>query len=320
MLSPGRLFIILLTGMLLLVAGGCENAPPPNKMQYMKKAEAEAIPSYHFAVHPLHNPTRLLEAYQPLMDWINQNTDDFKLVLEASRNYQFYEKKFAAGKPEILLPNPWHTLQAQKVGYKVIAMAGEREDFRGIFIARKDSPLQSPLELKGQSVSYPSHTALAACIMPQYFLHQNGIDVLHDIDNHFVGSQESSIMNVYLGKVAVAATWPPPWRIFQRDYPDAAAKLKVIWQTPHLLNNSVMVRNDLPASVAQTLQQLLLDLDKSEQGRAALKAMSTKAFYVADDQTYAEVQTYVDRFEREVRQVEDAQGSRGPLTGVDNAL
>ena len=46
--------------------------------------------------------------------------------------------------------------------------------------------------------------------MPQYYLHQQGIDVNRDIQNAYVGSQESSIMNAYLGQSAAGVTWPPP--------------------------------------------------------------------------------------------------------------
>ena len=165
-------------------------------------------------------------------------------------------RRSSAPAARILLPNPWQTLEAMKVGYHVIAMAGDAEDFKGIFIVRKDSGIKTPADLRGKVVSYPSPTALAACIMPQYFLHRNGIDVNRDIENAYVGSQESSIMNAYLGKSAAGATWPPPWRLFQQDHPAEAAQLKVIWETPSLLNNSVMVRDDVPAAVGRRVRRL----------------------------------------------------------------
>lgn len=51
----------------------------------------------------------------------------------------------------------------------MIAMAGDPKDFKGIFLVRIDSGIKVPADLKGKAVSYPSPTALAACIMPQYF-------------------------------------------------------------------------------------------------------------------------------------------------------
>jgi phosphonate transport system substrate-binding protein len=139
-------------------------------------------------------------------------------------------------------------------------MAGDPEDFKGLLIVRKDSGIESPLDLKGKKVSYPSPTALAACIMPQYFLHTQGIDINKDITNLYVGSQESSIMNVFLKTSSAGATWPPPWRDFQKTHPKEAAELKAIWDIESLVNNSVMVREDIPDSISSQVQKILVGL------------------------------------------------------------
>jgi phosphonate transport system substrate-binding protein len=260
-------------------------------------------PVYRLAVHPLHNPAKLLQDYQPLVDYLNGRLRGARLRLEASRDYGEFEGKYLGRKPEFLLPNPWQTLQAMEVGYRVIAMAGEPADFRGIFVVRRDSGLKRPRDLVGKAVSYPSPTALAACIMPQYFLHSHGIDIRRDIVNRYVGSQESSIMNAYLGQTAAGATWPPPWRAFRREHPREAAELTVIWETGSLVNNSVMVRGDVPAPVAEQVRTLLTGLDGEEEGRGLLARMETARFLPATDGSYEVVRRYVDRFEREVRPV-----------------
>ena len=291
-----------------LLLAGCEPPPAEKPLQYSTAPSAAGLPVYRFAVPPLHNPHLLAEAYQPLVDHLNQQLRsariEAQIELEASRDYQAYEEKLRARAPALLLPNPWQTLQAMKVGYQVIAMAGNADDFKGIFIVRKDSDIKKPADLKGKTVSYPSPTALAACIMPQYYLHQQGIDVNRDIQNAYVGSQESSIMNAYLGKSAAAATWPPPWRLFQRDHPTEAAQLEVIWETPQLMNNSVMLRDDVPAAVGTSIRQSLLDLAQTPAGEKILKGMSTARFHPADDASYARVRDYITTFEREVRPVE----------------
>jgi phosphonate transport system substrate-binding protein len=140
--------------------------------------------------------------------------------------------------------------------------------------------------------------------MPQYFLYQNGLDINKDIENIYGGSRESSIMNAYLGKSAAGATWPPPWRLFQKDHPQQAAKLKLIWETPPLMNNSFMVRNDVPAALQQKVQKLIVELDKTPEGKAILESSTTARFHVANDASYDKVREYVDVFERVVRPVE----------------
>jgi len=294
----------LLVLVLSLCGLGCDRVPQDPGPQYeLARPPAQGV-VYVFAIHPLHNPKKLHGSYEPLVDYLNNHLDGAKLELEASRDYGHFEGKYQARKPHFLLPNPWQTLQAMKVGYHVIATAGDPEDFKGLFIVRRDSGLRTPKDLKGKAVSYPSPTALAACILPQYFLHQHGINIRTDIENRYVGSQESSIMNAYLGQTAAGATWPPPWRAFKKDHPELARELKVLWETPSLINNSVMVRDDVPPAVREGLRTALVHLRDTEEGRIILATMETARFHAASDGDYEVVRSYVARFEKDVRAVE----------------
>jgi phosphonate transport system substrate-binding protein len=290
--------------LIMLVIISCKHKQENSGPRYGTLPGNQDLSVYSFAVHPLHNPQKLMQTYQPLIDYLNSRIKGVRFKLEASRDYASFEKKYLDRKPEFLLPNPWQTLQAMKTGYHVVAMAGEASDFKGIFLVRKKSGIRYPQNLKGKAVSYPATTALAACIMPQYFLKYSGINVLTDIENRYVGSQESSIMNVYLGKTSAGATWPPPWRAFQKDHPKEAAELMVVWETEPLVNNSVMVRNDVPEEIQKQVQQQLIILLETKQGKAILGAMETARFLPASDKDYEIVRNYVDRFEREVRKIE----------------
>lgn len=283
---------------------GCNQPSQPTGPQYGSDPASQQPHIYKLAVHPLHNPAKLIEVYQPLVDYLNSNLQTDRLSLEASRDYANFEEKYRERKPDFILPNPWQTLQAVKSGYRVIAMAGEPKDFKGIFVVRADSKIRLPGDLKGKAVSYPSPTALAACIMPQYFLQKQGVNVNTDIENRFVGSQESAIMNAWLGKTAAGATWPPPWRAFQKEHPRVAAQLKVIWETDSLVNNSVMARDDVPVNVRDKIADLLLGLDSTAQGRSILAKMETARFLPASNKDYDVVRDYISQFEREIRSVE----------------
>lgn len=112
-------------------------------------------------------------------------------------------------------------------------------------------------------------------------------------------------MNVYLGNVAVGATWPPPWRLFQKDNPEQAKQLKVIWQTPSLINNSVMVRDDFPVEISRKIQSLLVTLADSPEGKTIISGMETALFTIAKDIDYDVVREYIKDFEVSVRPVEN---------------
>ena len=215
---------------ILLAACGQDDGSATTGPKFTAQAP-EVGKEYIFAIHPLHNPMRLSEVYGPVIDYLNRNIPDAKFRLEASRNYEEFDKKLYARKFDFALPNPYQTLNSLKHGYHVIAKMGDDYKFTGVILIRRDSGIKEPADLKGKKVSYPARTALAATMMPQYFFQTHGLDVNRDIENLYVGSQESSIMNVYLGIVAAGVTWPLPWEAFQKEHPDKASELELKWET-----------------------------------------------------------------------------------------
>ena len=298
------LFKYILFFMLTFLLANCSQDENASSPKYSDHDKTQEKPTYHLAIHPLMNPEKLSESYQPLIDYLNEQIPSVQFELEASRDYQAFEAKFRARQPEFILPNPWQTLEAEKVGYHVIAIAGDNNVFRGIFIVRKDSGIKTPMDLKGKVISYPSYTALAACIMPQRFLHDKGIDVTKDIINQYVGSQESSIMNVYLKESAAGATWPPAWKRFQQERPKEAKDLTVMWQTESLINNSVMARDDLPKEIVKKVSLLLYGLNNSKLGQTLLHKADTARFQPATNVDYEIVNNFITRFEKNIRPVE----------------
>jgi phosphonate transport system substrate-binding protein len=299
------ILIIFVLALLFGILSGCSREPEGQGPQFGLAPSSLGINVYHFAIYPMYNHAKLIEVYQPLIDYLNARLQGVHLTLEASIDYADFEKKYDERKPEFIISNPWQTLQAIKAGYHVIAMAGEPQDFKGIFVVRKDSGLKIPTDLKGKAVSYPSPTSMAGCIMPQFFLQTQGINVNSDIENRYVGSQESSIMNAYLGLTAAGATWMRPWLAFQKEYPKEAAELTVIWETESLVNGSVMVRNDIPAEIVEQIRMLLIELEGTTEGKTILAGMEMAHFLPASDDDYDVVRQFISRFEREVRPVQE---------------
>lgn len=258
---------------------------------------------YIFGIHPLHNPKRLFEVYQPLVDHINGQLKDSKLKLEASRNYAAYDKKLFSGYFDFSLPNPYQTVKSLEHGYKVFGKMGDDENFRGIILVRKDSNIKKVSDLKGKIVSYPAPTALAATMMPQWYLYKHGLDINKDITNNYVGSQESSIMNVYLKKSDAASTWPPPWRAFIKERPEVAKEVEVKWTTDYLPNNGLVVRKDIPQALVDKISKILFNLHKTKIGKKILEPMELSKFENADEKRYKSVKEFLKKFETEIRDI-----------------
>jgi len=293
--------MILCCGMLLAACG------KPEEEAYRPQLDAangRQATEYVVGIHPLHNPQRLVEIYGPILEALDTAIPGAHFRLEASRNYEEFEKKLYAGHFAFAMPNPYQTVRSVRHGYRIFGKMGDDEDFRGIILVRRDGGIHQISDLKGKAVAYPAASALAATMMPQQYLHTHGLDVNRDIENRYVGSQESSIMNVLRGHVAAAATWPVPWKTFSAEHPDLAGQLEVKWQTTTLPNNGWVVRQDIPAPLADKFAAVLFKLQASESGRRMLARLPVSRFEPADEETYRPVREFLADFARTVRPIE----------------
>lgn len=300
-----RVFNTLGLFLIVLFLNGCESEDLTKLEPKYSSKKIFQREVYIFGVHPLHNPKHLFRVYQPMIDFINQNLNrkDIYLKLEASRNYAEYDKKLFTREFHFSLPNPYQTVTSLKSGYRVFGKMGDDENFRGVIITRKDSNISKVTDLKNKIVSYPAPTALAATMMPQWFLYQNGIDINEDIENIYVGSQESSIMNVYMRKSVAGSTWPPPWEAFKKARADVAKELEVKWVTQPLPNNGLVVRDDIDRDLVREVGEIIFNLHTHKRGREILKPMELSKFERANADSYAPVVAFLEKFKSEVRDI-----------------
>jgi phosphonate transport system substrate-binding protein len=256
--------------LVVLLIVGCSKQQEETYQPTFSPRGGDEPREYIVGIHPLHNPKRLVEVYGPVIDYLNTTIPQAHFRLEASRNYEEFEKKLYAGHFDFAMPNSYQTVRSLKYDYRVFAKMGNDEMFRGIILVRKDSGIRKVSDLKGKKVSYPALTALAATMMPQYYLQTHGIDVNRDIENLYVGSQESSIMNVLLGHVEAGATWPVPWKTFQQE----------------------------------AVGKALVRLNSTQQGRAMLEKLGVTSFERASNATYKPVQQYLKVFSETVRPID----------------
>ncbi|MFT3846987.1 MAG: PhnD/SsuA/transferrin family substrate-binding protein [Lacibacter sp.] len=297
----GRIFVCHFIVLLYLLPG-CKEKEISSPLY--GTAPSDSIPVYRFATPEFNNPGDVMADYQPLMDYLNDNIKSVRFVLETSKDYANFEKKYQNGTPEIIRPNPWQTIQAIQSGYDVILTTGDPAGLKGLFIVRKDAEINKPSDLIGKTVSYSAPTAIAATVMTQYFLYQNGINVNRDVKNIYVGSHESALLNVYMKNSSAAGSTSIPWHDFQKNHPPEASKLKVAWETESLIMGSIMIRRDVDSAIRRQVTDCLLQLPETEKGRALLAGIHTKYFLRATNKDYDVVKQYIQRFERDVRKIE----------------
>ena len=290
------IFIVLSCCFLLIIPTLRYHEQTENFPEYGQESTLKpSVPVYTFAIHPLHNPKRLFGAYQPLVEHINRSATEFQMKLIASRDYGVFERRLYGGDFAVALPNPLQALRCLAAGYDVVGKMADDERFHGIIITRKDSGILFAEDLSGKRLSFPAPTALAATLMPKFFLKTRGVDVQEELI-HYVGSQESAIMNVYLGKTDAAGTWSLPWDLMLLKRPEIGKALKVQWHTDSLVNNALVMHKDLPAAHKRAILKLLFTLHESPEGQAILRNMNVSQFKSGSADDYRPVETFLQSY------------------------
>ena len=271
-----------------------------NKEVYLPSSKEMEIKTYKFGIHPYMNSKKMFIFYRPILDFIEDNMGNIEIILETSSSYSDYNKKLYNGDFDFSLPNPFQTYNSLKKGYKVFARMKPDTVFRGIFLARKDSNIKTVNQLKGEYISFPAPTALAATMMPLLYLHEHGLNVNKDIEKKYVGSQYSSILNVYSSDTIVGATWPPPWETFKRENPEKAKQMEIVWETKSLINNGIVVKDGTDKRIVKELVDILINLDKTKKGQKLLFDAGFEGFVKSNDDDYSVVADFLKKYDQAI--------------------
>ena len=265
-------------------------APPP---------AASKVPEYVFGVVPMENFRNMYEVFKPIVDHLNARLPNARLVLEVQRGLTEHQEHLRARRFGFSLSNPYHVwFSSQYDGYRIVGKMGDDHAFRGIWLVRRDSGIDTLGDLIGKRICFPPRGTLAATMMTEYDLKQNGMVLARDVKVSYVGSQHASIMQVYLKGVDAGATWPLAWISFQRLYPREAQALEVRFPTASLINQGVLARDDMPAELVDRVAQLMAELHHSQEGRAMLAKVPVSRFERAGTADYDAVRVFLERYQR----------------------
>jgi phosphonate transport system substrate-binding protein len=288
---------VLLYILFTIIITACSDTK--NEKIYHPSGEVITKKIYVVGIHPYLNSKKTYDSYRPILDYLEEHIQGSSFILETSSTYANYNEKLYRGDFDFSLPNPFQTFNSLEHDYEVIAKMKPDSVFRGIFVARKEMKLKDVQLLKNHSVSFPAPTALAATMMPLYYLYEQGLD-LSTITKKYVGSQYSSILNAYSSDTIAGATWPPPWEAWCKENPDKAKEMEVVWQTHALVNNGFVVRKDVEKELAKEVADVLSSLDKTIKGQKILHNAGFEGFDYATNDNYLIVKDFIEKYDKAI--------------------
>ncbi len=280
-----RIFKLIAVLLVLIVFGCGEQAElgtkrNPIKMYFVPSMEAgkivtsgQAVADYLSEKTGYHFKVAVPTSYASVIEALG--TDETDIAWLATFAYILANEKFGA---EVALTTVRNGL----------------EHYRGQFLARADSDIESIEDIEGKIIAYTDAASTSGYLYPSAILAEKGIKPK---DMMYAGGHPQAILAVYQGNADVACTfWSPPdengnvrdaRRAVLETYPDVVEKIKIVGFTDWIPNDTVTFRKNFPAEMREQIVQCLLDFAASEEGHETLVTLlDIDNFIRADDSDY----------------------------------
>lgn len=177
--------------------------------------------------------------------------------------------------------------------------------YRGQFIVREDSGIDSLYQLEGKTIAFVDPSSTSGYIYPKEMLRERNITVKEEM---FANGHNQVVLKVYQGDIDAGAVFFSPTdtvtgeRLDARckiapQHPDVYDVVKVIGLTREIPNDPVVMRNGLPEHIRQSIIRALMKFQSTVEGKAALMSIaSVEGFVETSDDDYAEVRTLVSKY------------------------
>ncbi|MBW6513342.1 MAG: phosphate/phosphite/phosphonate ABC transporter substrate-binding protein [Candidatus Syntrophosphaera sp.] len=180
------------------------------------------------------------------------------------------------------LPTFAYVLAQEKYSAEVkfMTIRNGLDKYRGQFVARSDSGIDSLAHIAGKVIAYTDAASASGYIYPSAILKLQGVEPGRYT---FAGGHPQSITAVYNGTADVGCTyWSPPdasgkpkdaREKLLETYPDVFDKIKIVAFTDWIPNDTVTFRRALPPQIEASLIAALAKFSQSDDGQEVLRAL-----------------------------------------------
>ena len=270
-----RIFFIIPTAILVITAlylAGCAKQKP--------NAEAplgSAKNPLKMAMVPSLETTKLLASGEKLAILLQKETG-YHYEVSVPTSYATVIETLGAGKLDIAWLAPLsYVLAHDKYGAKVllVTIRAGRKDYRGHIIARTDTGINSIEDIKGKRFAFGDPLSTSGTIYPKLLLLEKGLNPETYFSQVVYSSgHDKTVIAVYNHQVDAGAIYGGEVSDAREKvmelFPDVMKKTKIIAKTSPIPNDTVSVRRDLPADMAEKIKQGLIKVAKSDEGRRAV--------------------------------------------------
>jgi phosphonate transport system substrate-binding protein len=267
--------LLVLTGALLTLLGS-----------------AQAVADITLGIFPRRPIADTHQAFKPLTEYLEKQLGEpVHLVIPKDFN-EFWEgvekKQF-----DLVHYNQYHYIKSHKeLGYEVIVANEEFGDkqIAGALTVRKDSGIKKVSDLKGKTILFGGgKKAMGSYIAPTAILKNAGLIEGKDYQAKFAKNPPSAVIGVYHNTAEAAGSGNVIVRISAVTSKINADDITILAESEHFTQLPWAVKNGMSPAKAKKIQDAMVGLKNSAQGKEILKTAKVTGFYAVSDNDFNKV-------------------------------
>jgi len=248
----------------------------------------------YFGAIPRDNPRIAYEKYQPLMDYLSENTSySFELILK--KTYDDTVTALGQGDIDIAFLGPLTYLHARSEynAVSILKSLTEKGDsfFRTVIIAKQDNPINRLSDLKGKNFAFASMKSTSGNLIPRFLLAEDGIHLRELSSYNNFNYHDSVVKWVLKGKYDAGSVRES---VAEKYLP---LGLKIISTSGPIPTGPIVVGPKTPYTVVEKIKSALLNVNRTEEGKEILRKIDPEmsgGFTEASDRDYEHVRQMIN--------------------------
>ena len=226
------------------------------------------------SVVPQLAPVAIHKAWTPVLQKLTEETGiSFQLDVPAS--IPEFEKKLAAGIPDLAFMNPYHMVVVEHLHTYTPLLRDSANLLTGIIIVRKDSGINDLQDLKGKTLAFPAPNAFAASLLLRALLAQKHID----IQPIYVKNHSNVYRSILLNDVSAGGGVN---NTFEREPIDVQEQLKILYVSPTWAPHPLAVHQRITPELQHKIMQAFFKLAENRDNDELFNAIQIPKPVAAD--------------------------------------
>jgi phosphonate transport system substrate-binding protein len=160
--------------------------------------------------------------------------------------------------------------------------------YSGYIFVRKDSGIKGPKDMREKRLVLVHKATTAGYIFPLDYFAQQGIS---DINSYFkkvvfVGRHDYACWSVYIKEADVGAAKNHIFNDLAKSFPKFKQSMLILAESSEVPSNGLAVRRDIESALKLRLKEVLLNLNKSDEGRTVLSEFGAIRFIQTSNEDY----------------------------------